>query len=203
MTDTVCSFSTDTELQLYAYDEMPSPASERLGAHIDGCVDCQGVVEEFRDLRARSREVTNRAAITDLWPGVLARYTTEERTESRSRAGLPMRRWRGRAFRLLTTVAAAAALVVAVMLARRDRSIPVAQQARDTATSPAQAAPPTDQALVLARPSIETLDRALEEVDRAAAKAPGDPYLKRLLTRTRRDRAAFASQVSAMADGAK
>jgi hypothetical protein len=197
MNDRVCACPSEDQLQLLAYDELPAAAGEPVRAHVDGCATCQRAVAEFRSLRERTRSVTGKAVTTDLWPDLLPRIVADDRARSRTRVS------RRRYFVVLTPVAAAAALFVAIVLVRAGHSIPVSPHASDSTTSRAPAGPLSEQVLMLARPGIETLDRALAEVARAAAKAPDDPYLKRLLARTRSDRAAFTSQVSAMAAAAQ
>ena len=59
-------------LSEYLDGALPSAEADELRAHLEGCIDCQGVLLDLQAIRGRARSLTALEPERDLWPGVLA-----------------------------------------------------------------------------------------------------------------------------------
>ena len=59
-------------LSEYLDGELPEGDRRQLEAHLAGCADCTGVLDELRWVVGRARALDDRPPATDLWPGIAA-----------------------------------------------------------------------------------------------------------------------------------
>src|SRR5512143_1953481 len=53
-------------------DGLAQAERKAIQAHLDGCPECAGLLEELRRVVVRARSLEDRAPRQDLWPGVAA-----------------------------------------------------------------------------------------------------------------------------------
>lgn len=137
----------------YLDEELSAGERRAVEAHLAGCADCRGVLDELTRVVARARNLESRPPDADLWPGVQRRID----------------RVSARRFTVTLPQAAAASLVVALLSGAIVWKVVGSPRAHDAAA--ATAPPPVVQAFRPAEPTpdIATISFADAQYDAAVA----------------------------------
>jgi hypothetical protein len=174
----------------------------RLATHLEGCAECDALLDDLRRVLARAQALEDRPPRHDLWPGVAAAIGAAPPAPRRIQFSVPL------------LLAASVALMVlsggtvAYFMQRSMHSMAMAPESVGVAPITTLAAAPGERGydaairslesqLAAAEPRLDTttvrvvrqkldlIDRAIGEAQRALAADPSSSYLNGHLTATR------------------
>lgn len=162
--------------------DLPTPDAQRAAAHLGECAACRGWVRELEEMRALTAHRELAPPVPDLWPRIRAELAEAPAVRGAWLRGPSLGTWL-RGPRLAWSVAALMAVLALASWLRPapDPYAPVrasylAQIARLTPGARAAQARLPERSRQEIVASLEIVDRAIADCERALAGAPGDPF---------------------------